>query len=265
VLSVPGALEPSYMFDAWVEVLPSAPVPIKQGTLLRVHHGSAELMGRIVPLPQSVLEPGSAGPVQLRLDKEMLALPGDRFVLRRSSPLDTLAGGIILHNKPAKHRRKNFPAASDRLQELVEILTPNVDEAALVESFVAEKGAGGINVDELVARTGFLREHLEALLGKLDSIIVAPGEPPIVSSLSAVAELGNRLTDFLEQFHHDNPLSFGAPREELRKRILPQSSSSHFQFLLQRLEEEERISTRGAEVASAGRRVRLTPEQEMIK
>ena len=51
------------------------------------------------------LEPGDDALVQLRLREPVATLKGDRFIVRRASPSETIGGGEVIDAVPARHRR----------------------------------------------------------------------------------------------------------------------------------------------------------------
>ena len=95
-IAAPGVFRAHPMFEARLELLASQSKPLEQRQLVRVHVGTAEVLGEVVLLDATSLDPGERALAQLRLRAPVVALPGDRFVLRRSSPLETLGGGVIL-------------------------------------------------------------------------------------------------------------------------------------------------------------------------
>src|ERR1019366_10657281 len=83
---------------AW---LPSVGAAVEDGARLRVHLGTADIAGRVHRLAPHASEdrtfaPGSNGFAQVTLESPLPARPGDRFVLRRPSPVATVGGGRVL-------------------------------------------------------------------------------------------------------------------------------------------------------------------------
>ncbi|HJQ34998.1 MAG TPA: selenocysteine-specific translation elongation factor, partial [Pyrinomonadaceae bacterium] len=94
VLAPAGRLRPTQVLDAFVNVLADAPRPLRTRQRVRVHHGTAEVLARVAALEESgEIAPGASGLVQLRLESPVVALPGDRFIVRSYSPQQTVAGG----------------------------------------------------------------------------------------------------------------------------------------------------------------------------
>jgi selenocysteine-specific elongation factor len=76
----------------------------------------------------------------------------------------------------------------------------------------------------------------------------------------------------LEKFHAQNPLVAGLPKEDLRSRIDTRSSSHPaspssllFNTLLQTLAAQGKVDVQGETVRLAGRRIQLTPEEQVAK
>src|SRR5205085_2199452 len=71
---------------------------LKEQTRIRFHHLASELLGtiRFVDETEGELKPGESVYVQIRLESPVVAVAGDRFVIRRYSPAFTIGGGTIL-------------------------------------------------------------------------------------------------------------------------------------------------------------------------
>jgi selenocysteine-specific elongation factor len=89
--------------DVRLELLESAP-PLKHGTRLRLYHGTQATNARVRFLYRKELAPGESALARLVLQEELVTLPGDRFVLRSSSPQITVGGGTVLDAAPTGRR-----------------------------------------------------------------------------------------------------------------------------------------------------------------
>ncbi len=262
-LSRPETFAPSYMFDAIVHLLDTAPSPLKHRSPIRFHHGSGELLGRCYLLESEKLQPGQSALAQLRLDSQSVCCPKDRFILRRYSPVTTIGGGIILDNAPSKHSKKDL---SHRLPELQKLRSayqggkPELDHL-FVEYFIQSKGPSGLDLPELVSRTGFPKDYLLSILENLESVVVVPQDPALAVSKKRVHESEQAILQFLANFHSKNPLASGVPKEELRKRFCRCVASSYFQFVMEALEKAKKVQTHGGTVSFYERQAQLGPEQ----
>jgi selenocysteine-specific elongation factor len=112
MLAPAGRLRTSSMIDARLDLLEGAAHPLAQRGRVRLHHGTAEVMARVVILrgEQSAsgdeiedlryISPGESRLVQLRLEEPIATLPGDRFIIRSYSPQVTIGGGVVIHALP---------------------------------------------------------------------------------------------------------------------------------------------------------------------
>ena len=106
VVATPGFFKPVTMVAAAFEALPSLEKPLHDRLQVRLHVGTAEVVGELVLLDQDTVEPGAKALVQLRLEEPVVCAPGDRFVLRLASPALTLGGGAILEESRHRLKRK---------------------------------------------------------------------------------------------------------------------------------------------------------------
>src|SRR3989440_1854632 len=119
-----AALARTYLIDAAVELEPGVG-PVRRGTRLHVHHGTRESPARVVPLEGDELRAGEPAFAQLRLEAPLVAVAGDRIILRQVAPPDTIGGGRVVDAAPRKH------GASDQVVERLRGLERGdaVDEA----------------------------------------------------------------------------------------------------------------------------------------
>ncbi len=266
-LSIPGILEPTYALDASVRILKNAPGPLRNRAPVRIHHGSAEVIGRIRLLDSQTLEPGQSGMVQLRIDSPLLCFPGDHLILRRYSPLTTVGGGIVLDNSPRRHRKSELPHLLARLTSLEQSMEENADKwgPPLCELIVADAGLTGVNSKELVARTGFSEAFIKEVLPSICSLMVIPQEPLLAIHRDSFDALESEVVQVLSRYHEAKPLGPGFSKEELKKRLLPGGTPACFQFVLGELEQAGVIEVDGKHVRLHGHSVDLNVEQEKIK
>lgn len=84
---------------------------------VQVHHGTRDVPGRLCALSGELW--------QLRLERPLLALAGDRLVVRRLAPPDTLGGGRVLDPHAARHGAREQILA--RLRRLSAGEDPDID------------------------------------------------------------------------------------------------------------------------------------------
>ncbi|MGA8218996.1 MAG: selenocysteine-specific translation elongation factor, partial [Solirubrobacterales bacterium] len=123
VCSSGAALRASYRLDVSFE----GPLDLGDDERrVQVHHGTRHAPARIVALDDGV--------AQLRLESPLIAGAGDRFVVRRIAPPETLGGGTVIDPNPARHGPGR---ASERLS-----LIANGSPGELLEIALSEAPAG---------------------------------------------------------------------------------------------------------------------------
>ncbi len=116
VVSGPGSvLRATYLIDVRAALEPGA-APLPRGSRVHVHHGTREAPARVVPLEGDELRAAGGGYVQLRLEAPLVPAAGDRVILRRVAPPDTVGGGVVVDPAPRKHAGR--PEVVARLQAL---------------------------------------------------------------------------------------------------------------------------------------------------
>jgi selenocysteine-specific elongation factor len=256
VLGLAGTLVPSELVDGTLELLADAPRPLKTRDRVRVHAGTSEIMARVLLLDRQELAPGESTFARLRLEGPLVAMPGDRFVIRSYSPMLTIGGGTLLDIAPPRFKRK-APALIAHLRLLRED-----SPEAIVEEHVRHAGGAGVRVAPLSGRVPFGPERLRGLLDALQGggRIVAIDRDWFVHPES-LTRLRDLAVAALEQFHRASPLRPGMSREELRGRA-GAPDERVFAHLLGALEVEGVVRTERDKVRLASHEVRLSPEQQ---
>jgi len=257
-LAAPGKFLPTKRLDARLELLPSTPA-LKNRSRVHLHHGTTEIIADVLLLEGEKLAPGQRAFAQLRLTEPILALSGDRFIIRRFSPVTTIGGGAILDPLAPLHRRKD--ANTIPLLATLE----RSDKDAIVAVLAAAEPRG-LSLARLIARTGWLESETRDVIKRLTAkgaLAVLEEEPLSVISASAVAALLPRIRQELEKFHRANPLVLGVAKEDLRGKA--GAKPEIFRAALAQLVAQRAISLSGDLVQSAGREIALLPEEAKAK
>ncbi|MBI5199704.1 MAG: selenocysteine-specific translation elongation factor, partial [Nitrospirae bacterium] len=117
VVTLPGFMYPSSLLDVKIEILKEAP-SLKSRDRIRFHTGTTEAIGRVILIETKEIVPGEEGFVRVRFESPLTAMSGDRFIIRRFSPLETLGGGVILDTSPERLRTKIRRQETSLINEL---------------------------------------------------------------------------------------------------------------------------------------------------
>ncbi|MFN2431785.1 MAG: selenocysteine-specific translation elongation factor [Gemmatimonadota bacterium] len=202
------------LWQARVEFRPSAARELRSGTRVRVLLGTAEVIGRLtLEAGASPMRPGGVAFGQLRLEGDLVAALGDRFVLRSFSPLETLGGGEVL----CRSTRRLGPRRLAEAAPLHRALRSS-DPAERLSAVVAERGTRGIPLAEAAFRAGLAGEPRRLALAALEArgeVVAAGGR---LFPAAAVDVLRGRLLAELAAFHSRERIRRGLPLSELRER-----------------------------------------------
>jgi selenocysteine-specific elongation factor len=259
VLAPPGIFEPTDRLDARVTLLPSAR-PLKNRARVRFHQGTVETTAEVILLDRDDLASGESALAQLRLGEKTLLLPGDRFILRQFSPAATLGGGVVIDTRALKHRRGDVSVAG-YLKTL-----ENGNREGILQAMV-EARPNGLTAEEIVARTGWLESEIADSATKLTGqghLRIIAENPLVVAAAQSVTNCTAALRAAVEEYHRENPLLPGIPRQELRAKA-GNPGTALFEISLRDLLQAGVLAVSGDLVQRTGRAVELTPEESRAK
>ncbi|HKG48654.1 MAG TPA: selenocysteine-specific translation elongation factor [Pyrinomonadaceae bacterium] len=254
VLAPAGRLRPTQIVDVWMDVLPGASRALRSRSRVRFHIGAAEVLGRVRVLEEgSQIDAGSGGLAQLRLEAPVVAVHGDRFILRSYSPAETIAGGMIVDPFATKHRAREMTNALQLLRLLM-----RDERAPKFEGFVRASGARGLRLTEVGAATGWTND----VLAKLALEVQQHGSVIEIAGLYIARESFDRLSsgvlEELSRHHKREPLARGMLRETLREKVFTHSAPELFSGVLARLEADGEVVSEKDIVRSSGHSVGLS-------
>lgn len=263
VLSHPGKYRTTMRLDVQFRLLPDASGPIRHNSEVKFFLGTAEILARVRLLGLEELAPGQEGWLQLELREPTVAVRGDRYILRRPSPAETLGGGMVVDPHPKKRHRRFDQDVLARLESLRHGSPADV----LLQAF---QGAEALPLREAVTRARLAEDQAQAALRELvengQLILLEPGEPApsgeqLAMSQAQFAAASERAARELEAYHRLNPLRRGMPREELKSR-LKVNAPRLYAALLRRWSADGLLEEGGGLVWRAGHAIRLTPQQQ---
>jgi len=181
-----------------------------------------------------VLTPGDEGWLQLELLVPVVAVRGDRYILRRPSPAETMGGGVVIDPQP-KGRHKRFDqAVLDRLDALAGGTPEDIFLQALLALGVASFQDVSLKAS-LAAETA--QEALDVLINHGQVISLTEGEKisakTLLSSKRYWGKMLSRVVGEVVEYHQTYPLRSGMPREELKSRL--QTTARIYNALLTQL------------------------------
>jgi selenocysteine-specific elongation factor len=263
VLCEKNALRPTQIFDAEIEVLKTAKKGLKSRQRVRVHIGTLEALARVQILNESdEIAAGEKDFAQLRTEIPVVTIPGERLIIRSYSPQITIAGGQVLDNAAAKHRRKDAAEVRRRLRNLVEA---GDDKSLQIKLFLETANENGARLTDLQARTGWRGEILRsALRENIEKKSIIEAESFFIAR-TPFENLKTKTAAEIENFHRKEPLARGILRETLREKIFAHLAPEIFRGVLTNLENEKRVASEKDIVRLASHNTELSADEKILR
>ncbi len=259
-LSTPGHLRPSRLLSVQLRAVDGVARPIRNGTRVRVHVGTAELLGTLVLLDAESLGARQVALAQLHLTEPAVTTWGQPLVIRRESPVQTIGGGQVLV-PDAQRLARHEPDALARLRTL-QSGTP-LERAAAALYFA---GLSNWQPQDLARTAGIAdpQAAYEALLaqGTLCEVAVSPTRL-LRFHRDVLDQLVTRIERFLERLHQAHPLRLSLPRHQLRQGF-GHLEDALFNLALSVLEQAGRIRLTAQDVALEGHGPKLSQSERKL-
>jgi selenocysteine-specific elongation factor len=272
VVAHPGDYASTRRLDVRFRLLWDASGSVEHNAEVKLFTGAAEVLARLRLLGSEILQPGEDGWLQLELVEPVVAVRGDRYILRRPSPGETLGGGVVVDPNP-KGRHKRF--SEEVLARLV-ALSQGTPAEILLQALTA---LGAAPLQDVIARSSLpedaARKALTELFSSGQLLTLEPKEnntgnaispapnplsPDLVTSRAYWQQLADRAAQEVEAYHRSAPLRRGMPREELKSRLkLP---ARLFNAALRKLIGDGLLQEAGVAVFRPGHDIRFDPGQQ---
>jgi selenocysteine-specific elongation factor len=258
----PGQYQTTRRIDARFRLLKDVSSPLMHNSEVKFFVGASETMATLRLLGTEELNPGEEGWIQLELRAPVVAVRGDRYILRRPSPGETLGGGAIVDHQP-KGRHKRF---DENILRSLEALSQGTPADVLFQAALALSLAG---VKEIVTRSRLestaADSALEQLLTTKLLIPLEEASPPIASDSLIIARphwnaLQDKTFQIVESYHKSYPLRRGIPREELKSRL--KLAARPFNAVLNKLVTEHVLTDHSAFLAKPEHNVKFDSSQQ---
>ena len=221
VLAHPEQYQATRRLDARFRLLKDLSSSVKHNSEVKFFIGASETIATLRLLDAEELAPGQEAWIQLELREPVVAVRGDRYILRRPSPGETIGGGAVVEPHP-KERHKRF---DEYVLNSLESLSQGSPADILFEAALTVRAA---SIKEIATRSRLESEKattaLKELLKNGKLILLEEGQPTIASDLLIMASLHfdsmrDETLKIIEAYHQNFPLRRGIPREELKSRL----------------------------------------------
>ena len=204
---------PSTIVDVQLELSPRTARPLKDGSRVRVHHGSCDVAAHVAFHQRRDLATGESALGQMRFEKPSFVFAGDHFIVRDWAEQNTLAGGVVLDPDA---RRRLF-TNEGRLQFLNDRGKSPEDVLNFVASQVMRDGGG--RRSQLLLKSRFSADAIS------DAVSRAAAEGRVIIRGEYVFEAAkwlvwrSRAVDAIDRQHRTHPEQMGLSLTDLRNTL----------------------------------------------
>jgi selenocysteine-specific elongation factor len=258
----PNQYSATRRIDARFRLLKDVAVPIHHNDEVKFFVGASETIATLRLLGVEELIPGEEAWIQLELRDPIVAVRGDRYILRRPSPGETLGGGIVVDHQP-KGRHKRF---DEGVLKSLESIAQGSPADVLFEAALA---LGAASIKEMVARSRLesvsANEALKELMESGKLIVLEDGAQSITSDILAIAlphwnALQDKVFGLVDSYHKQYPLRRGIPREELKSKL--KLTSRVFNAVISSSVKHSMLSELASFVARPGHEVKFNGQEQ---
>jgi selenocysteine-specific elongation factor len=263
VIAYPGSYQPTQRIDVRFRLLPDVVHSLKHNSQVKLFLGAAEILSRVRLLGSDELSAGEEGWLQLELDAPLVTIKGDRYILRRPSPGETLGGGFVVDPHP-KRRHKRF---SEVELANLDTLARGTPGEILLQAFVA---LGIASLKDVTVRSNLDPEAAHNAAQDLiatGQVIVLENDPQdSISPLTLLTsklhwdQLSRQALLIVDDYHKTYPLRRGISREELKSRL--KLSPRVYNVILRRIVSIGELAENGSLVQRVGHTIRFTSLQQ---
>lgn len=263
VIAFPGSYKPSQRIDVRFHLLQDVSHPLKHDAIVKLFLGAAEISSRVRLLGSEELLPSEDGWLQLELEQPVIAVRGDRYILRRPSPGETLGGGIVVDPHPKK-RHKRFSAEALSNLDTLACGTPT---EILFQALLA-LGTG--TLQDVILRSNLdpnpAKLSVQELITSGQFIVLENDEMSSISSTTLLVtklywdQLFNKIVMEVDDYHQKFPLRRGISREELKSRL--KLSTRLYNAALRRIISKGELQENGVMVQRGGFTIRFNTQQQ---
>ena len=263
VISRPDALESTMMLDVKLNLMKDSKRIIENRTRVRVYIGASEVLARLAILDKEKITPGETCYAQLRLEEPVVAKPKDKFIIRFYSPMETIGGGEVIESNPEK--RKRFDDKT--IEELK--LKEKGETKEVVEKIILDKSKTAPSIKEISVMTVMseekILEDIEKLMEEKRVYMFELAKEKHVVHRRYFDQIASKVELDLEEFHKNNSLKLGMPKEEIRSKYLKDIKPRLGDQFINKMAEVRDVKVTNQNISLKDFEVKLNNEQEKIR
>ncbi|HUO16782.1 MAG TPA: selenocysteine-specific translation elongation factor [Verrucomicrobiae bacterium] len=221
VLAPADVFSPTRRLDVQLQLLSSAPRPLKNRSRVHFHAHTLETVAEVRVHADTQIDRGETRTARLMLSDPVLLLPGDHFIIRQFSPVVTIGGGVIVDASPLDSgRARDRKQPSRRSASMERLPIPDGgNRESILQMRVNHRGRRGLSTREAVAETGWRRDEIADLATALANkkLLLRFEDRLFAAQEFTLAQ--QSLREAVSSFHKNDPLRPGMAKGELQEEM----------------------------------------------
>jgi selenocysteine-specific elongation factor len=251
----------STILSCFIHFLAGTKNPLKHRDRIRFHCGTIEVLGRIILLGKSRIEPGESVAVQFKLEKPVVAASGDLYIIRRYSPALTIGGGEVIEigGEYAEKNRAGVAA-------IIEKMYHNSPEDR-INTFLESKNGQQVSSEELGRQFGLFPNQIDDILSKFENTVIRfkeDRESFWVNKISFEKSCESMLIKVTE-FHSQNPEKPYMTLESLKNAAVKDTARFMMMNVLHALIQHNKIVVDRNRIRLFDFKPQLTDDQQILQ
>ncbi len=235
VLTDDGLTLTTTRLDARIEIRPGSKRRLQHNQRVRFFIGAAETLARAILLGREEIGPKESGLAQLVLDDAVVALNGDRFVIRDETNSRTLGGGVVLNPLGRRSRRPLESYITD-LAALANGLS-----AASIEALLRLQNELALPIRRIAELFNVPTDEVAAAVREGRFVRLSLGDEEGYTTAGKWNRLKDEAVEAVDRHHRDQPSAAGLEMEALRAQISSAVAPRAFRAVLDRLVQETEL------------------------
>ncbi|MFD1707447.1 selenocysteine-specific translation elongation factor [Siminovitchia sediminis] len=218
---------------------------IKQRQPVKFYIGTSEVMGKMIFFDRNEISENFSEEIlcQIQLEKKVVASRGDRFIIRKPTPVETVGGGWVIDPKGRKYRFGD--KTIDQLKMKKEGRPIDRIRSLLKENLVLKDS-------EIVKKASITEEEFHDMSG-----ILLKMNDGFFALHSTIEQLKHQITHLSRSFHQQFPMRLGLDKAEMTSELKRQYPVILIEQALRELIKEKRVKIDHQYVSLADRQPEL--------
>ena len=258
-LTHPGDYQPTRRLDVSFRFLPGINKPLRHDLETKLFLGADETRARVRLLGVEQLKPGENALLQLEVDDPVVAVRGDRYILRRPSPSETLGGGVVIDPYPP-YRHKRFD--KETLTRL-ESISDGDPADVLIQALARDRFSSWTEILEISGlEDAAAREIMDQLIEDSIALELGKKSKKFLTLKSTWESTLSGLDSRIEDYHQKYPMKVGMALEELKSQS--KLADNGFKVAVEGLIAAGNVMQTGPNIKKLDFEIQLSAEQNKL-